>query len=118
MPGPFPTPPHVAARRRRRQGSSSLFRTALALALVFTGGLALLTARSLVPNSEAKSTVVPVQVPIGGLESSACMGFAPSVARSGPTVFIDPGHGGLDPGVVTVGDGRHVAQKHPTLAIG
>src|SRR5438046_3277044 len=117
MTRPISTPPHVVARRRRRQGSSSLFRTALALALVFTGGLALLTARSLVPNSEAKSGVVPVQVPIGGLESSACIGFTPSVGRSGPTVFVDPGHGGLDPGVVTVVDGRQVLEKHLTLAI-
>ncbi len=117
MTRPISNPPHVAARRRRRQGSSSLFRSALALALVFTGGLALLTARSLVPNSEAKSGVVPVQVPIGGLESSACIGFGPSVGRSGPTVFIDPGHGGLDPGVVTVVEGRQVLEKHLTLAI-
>ena len=53
MTRPISNPPHVAARRRRRQGSSSLFRTALALALVFTGGLALLTARSLVPKITA-----------------------------------------------------------------
>src|SRR2546426_485031 len=68
-------------------------------------------------NSEAKSGVVPGQVPIRGLESSACMGFAPSAGRSGPTVFIDPGHGGLDPGVVTVVNGRQVLEKHLTLAI-
>ncbi len=117
MTRPISNPPHVAARRRRRQGSSSLFRTALAFALVLTGGLAFLTAQSLVPNSEAKSAVVPVQVPISGLESGACMSFAPSGGRSGPTVFIDPGHGGLDPGVVTVVDGRQVLEKHLTLAI-
>src|SRR6266581_3414449 len=115
MTRPISNPPHVATRRRRRQGSSSLFRTALAL--VFTGGLALLTARSLVPNSEAKSGVGPVQVPIGGLESSACMGFVLSVDRGGPVVFIDPGHGGLDPGVVTVVERRQVLAKHLTLAI-
>ena len=117
MTRPISNPPHVAARRRRRQGSSSLFRTALAFALVLTGGLAFLTAQSLVPNSEAKSAVVPVQVPISGLESGACMSFAPSGGRSGPTVFIDPGHGGLDPGVVTVVGGRQVLEKHLTLAI-
>ncbi len=116
MTRPISNPPHVAARRRRRQGSSSLFRTALAFALVLTGGLAFLTAQSLVPNSEAKSAVVPVQVPISGLESGACMSYAPSGGRSGPTVFIDPGHGGLDPGVVTVVGGRQVLEKHLTLA--
>ena len=37
---------------------------------------------------------------MNGLESGACMGFDPAGGRGAKTVFIDPGHGGLDPGVV------------------
>lgn len=117
MTRPISKPPHVAARRRRRQGSSSLFRTALALALVITGSLAVLAARSVVPNGEAKAGLVPLQVPLAGLESGACMSFAPSGIQTGPTVFLDAGHGGLDPGVVSVVGGRQVLEKDVTLAI-
>src|SRR5947208_3484535 len=118
MTRPISNPPHVAARRRRRQGSSSsLFRTALALALVITGSLAVLAARSVVPDSEAKGGLGPIQVPLAGLEPGACMSFAQTGARTGPTVFLDPGHGGLDPGVVTFVGVRQVLEKDVTLAV-
>jgi len=117
MTRPISNPPHVAARRRRRQGSPSLFRTALALALVITGSLAVLAVRSVVPNGEAKGGLVPVQVPLGGLESGACMSFPVSGGRTGPTVFLDPGHGGLDPGVVGFLGVRQVLEKDVTLAV-
>ena len=117
MTRPISNPPHVSARRRRRKGSSSLFRTALVLALVFTGSLAILAARSVVPNGEAKGGVVPVQVPLAGLESGACMSLAPSGQQSGRTVFLDPGHGGIDPGVVSVVGSRQVLEKDLTLAV-
>ena len=117
MTRPISNPPHVAARRRRRHGSSSLFRTALALALVITGSLAVLAARSVVPDSEAKGGLGPIQVPLAGLESGACMSFAQTGSRTGPTVFLDPGHGGLDPGVVTFVGVRQVLEKDVTLAV-
>ena len=58
------------------------------------------------------------QVALGGLESGACMSFAPVGAGTPKTVFLDPGHGGLDPGVVGFAGGRHVLEKDVTLAVG
>src|SRR2546423_1807527 len=117
MTRPISNSPHVAARRRRRQGSSFLLRTALALAVVITGAMAFMTARSQVPNGEAKSGVVPVQVAVSGLESGACLSFPPTGGGLKQTVFVDPGHGGMDPGVVTVLGGRQLLEKDLTLAI-
>ena len=54
---------------------------------------------------------------MNGLESGACMGFDPAGGRGAKTVFIDPGHGGLDPGVVGMAGGRQVLEKDVTLAV-
>jgi len=54
---------------------------------------------------------------MNGLESGACMGFDPAGGRAAKTVFIDPGHGGLDPGVVGMAGGRQVLEKDVTLAV-
>ncbi len=46
------------------------------------------------------------------------MSYAPTGARLDKTVFIDAGHGGLDPGVVGMsGSGRTVQEKDATLAV-
>ena len=45
------------------------------------------------------------------------MSLPPSRAGSGQTVFIDPGHGGLDPGVVGGSGSRRVLEKDATLAV-
>jgi N-acetylmuramoyl-L-alanine amidase len=45
------------------------------------------------------------------------MSLAPAHSGSGKTVFIDPGHGGLDPGVVGGTSGRQVLEKDATLAV-
>jgi N-acetylmuramoyl-L-alanine amidase len=53
----------------------------------------------------------------GGLSPGACIAFKPGLAAA-PIVFVDPGHGGLDPGAVgTRSDGRQVAEKDLTLAV-
>lgn len=45
------------------------------------------------------------------------MSLPPTQAGSGQTVFIDPGHGGLDPGVVGAVSGQQVLEKDATLAV-
>jgi len=58
------------------------------------------------------------QVAMSGLEPGACMTFQSNAAGSGKTVFIDPGHGGLDPGVVGIAGRQQVLEKDVTLAVG
>lgn len=45
------------------------------------------------------------------------MSLGPTAARTGKTIFIDPGHGGVDPGVVGVAGGQPVPEKVVTLAV-
>jgi N-acetylmuramoyl-L-alanine amidase len=45
------------------------------------------------------------------------MSLAPTRAGSGQTVFLDPGHGGLDPGVVGGAAAHPVLEKDATLAV-
>jgi N-acetylmuramoyl-L-alanine amidase len=58
------------------------------------------------------------QPSVPGLEGSACVSFAPTHGHLDRTVYIDAGHGGLDPGVVgTTPSGRTVLEKDATLAV-
>lgn len=50
--------------------------------------------------------------------AGACVGFAPVGRWNGRTVFLDPGHGGRDPGAVAFVSGRPVSEKSLTLALG
>jgi N-acetylmuramoyl-L-alanine amidase len=61
--------------------------------------------------------LVASQAPLPGLEAGACMTLPPTRAGSGQTVFLDPGHGGLDPGVVVGSGARQVLEKDATLAV-
>jgi N-acetylmuramoyl-L-alanine amidase len=76
---------------------------------------AVVTAAKLNPASTSSSVANHVLLP--DLESGACMGLAPTNAGSGQTVFIDPGHGGLDPGVVGGTAAHQVLEKDVTLAV-
>ena len=105
----------------------SPLRSALLIALAITCVFALPTMidgfRSMRPLAAAPlgsggPGEVAGQVALGGLEAGACMSFAPVGAATPKTVFIDPGHGGLDPGVVGVAGGRQVLEKDVTLAVG
>lgn len=51
-------------------------------------------------------------------QRTACLGFGPTVRWNGHTVFLDPGHGGVDPGTTPIVDGQVVAEKQVTLPIG
>jgi N-acetylmuramoyl-L-alanine amidase len=57
------------------------------------------------------------QTLLSGLASGACMSLSPTDAGSGQTVFIDPGHGGVDPGVVGGTAAHQVLEKDATLAV-
>jgi N-acetylmuramoyl-L-alanine amidase len=105
-----------------------VLRTALAFALVAT--LALVVWR--VTDSAGRASVqgpgaatIPVQAAgsvtqanIPDLETGACMTLAPTRGHLDQTVFIDAGHGGLDPGVVgTTPSGHTVQEKDASLAV-
>jgi N-acetylmuramoyl-L-alanine amidase len=102
-----------------------LLRTALAASLVLACGL--LLTRLLVEFRPQVATIVTIgdpveatttggQIPLSGLESGACISY-PGAGRSSKTVFIDPGHGGIDPGVVGSAGGRQILEKDATLAV-
>lgn len=48
----------------------------------------------------------------------ACLGYAPTGRWNGVTVFLDPGHGGVDTGTMSVLGDRIVTEKEVTLAVG
>jgi N-acetylmuramoyl-L-alanine amidase len=73
-----------------------------------TAATALKLSSSPAPSSVANRILLP------DLESGACMSLAPTRPGSGQTVFIDAGHGGLDPGVVGV---HQLLEKGVTLAV-
>lgn len=63
------------------------------------------------PASAAGHVLLP------GLEAGACVSLDSKRAGSSKTVFIDPGHGGMDPGVVGGTSGRRVLEKDATLGV-
>ena len=127
MTRPIARSANVTARTRRRQGTSALFRSALVMALVITCVLAtpvvvpaVRSARAPggLPASGDGGGLVAGHAAMSGLASGACMSFAPSGGKPGKTVFIDPGHGGLDPGVVGSAGGQQVLEKTVALSVG
>ena len=64
-----------------------------------------------------KPALAAIQLPVAGIDSGTCISYPPSGAQSGKTVFIDAGHGGLDPGVVGAAGGKQVLEKDATLAV-
>jgi N-acetylmuramoyl-L-alanine amidase len=95
---------------------------ALLLALAFGAvrlldptGVMVATAVRLDPSPASAAVASHALLP--DLESGACMSLAPTHSGSGQTVFIDPGHGGLDPGVVGGTAANPVLEKDVTLAV-
>src|SRR5689334_9706878 len=127
MTRPIAKPAHVSARPRRRQGVSlpwlrTALLAALALTCIFATPVVLGAARAArlpvsLPTS-GQQGLGPGQVAMPGLATGACMTFTPSGGLYGKTVFIDPGHGGLDPGVVGSVAGRQVLEKSVALSVG
>ena len=119
MTPPIANPANVPARTRRRQKSRPLLRIALVAALLASALFALPTVveavRGLpqVANSLQGPSSAGGQVALSGLEQGACMIFG----HGSKTVFVDAGHGGLDPGVVGESGGRPLNEKDVTLAV-
>jgi len=59
----------------------------------------------------------PSQLPVAGIDAGACISYPAAGAPTGKTIFIDAGHGGLDPGVVGSSGGKQVLEKDVTLAV-
>jgi N-acetylmuramoyl-L-alanine amidase len=103
----------------------ALLRTALALAILGTLPVAAIRLMDAVPPAQAvttkpllPATAVVTQVTLPGLETGACISYPPTQGKQDRTIFLDPGHGGLDPGVVgTTSDGRQLLEKDATLAV-
>jgi N-acetylmuramoyl-L-alanine amidase len=83
--------------------------------LVDATGVMVATAVKLDPLPPSTSVANHALLP--DLETGACMSLAATHAGSGQTVFIDPGHGGLDPGVVGGTAAHQVLEKDVTLAV-
>ena len=103
-----------------------LLRIALVLALVITLAFGVTrlvdaTGKGIAIAGALTQTLAPVlvasQVSLPGIEAGACMSLPPARSGSGQTVFIDPGHGGLDPGVVGGTVAHQLLEKDATLAV-
>lgn len=119
MAGPIADPRNASARTRRRQGSSPWLRTALSVALI----VACIVWFPRLVDAIRQTNTSPEQLTSGqlamnGLTSGACMSFPPTGGGNGHIVFIDPGHGGLDPGVVGSTGAQPVLEKDATLGVG
>jgi N-acetylmuramoyl-L-alanine amidase len=85
----------------------------------------LLDAANRLADAQPSVAAVPVkagasasQPLVAGLEDGACMRYAPTRGHLDQAVFVDAGHGGLDPGGVgTTRAGRTVLEKDATLAV-
>lgn len=99
----------VRVHHRARSGRSRTFAVALVLA-----ALALLLYHAV--SSQAATQ------PIGDrsqFATDACIAFNPTSGNNNRTVFIDPGHGGTDPGAESNGpNGTVIQEKTLTLAVG
>lgn len=118
MAGPIGKARHVPPRPRRR-GTSPLFRAALLVALALTSALAIFAGRSVVVLNGAHQVpaTAPMQVAVDGLAAGACVSYPPAGHATGKTVFLDPGHGGLDPGVVGEAGRSQVLEKDVALSV-
>jgi N-acetylmuramoyl-L-alanine amidase len=68
------------------------------------------------PLTVATSNPKPVAA---GTAPGTCLAFSPLKGNRGKTVFVDPGHGGIDIGTSGVTDnGSTIVEKNQTLAVG
>ena len=71
------------------------------------------------PTPTPSPSATQAQPLIAGVAPHACQVFAPTSGDRQITVFVDPGHGGLDPGVSSqTSAGARLYEKDVTLAVG
>jgi N-acetylmuramoyl-L-alanine amidase len=75
------------------------------------------TSRAIATRGDLNQPPVVSHILLPGLASGACVSLSPTDVGPGQTVFIDPGHGGLDPGVVGGTAAHQVLEKDATLAV-
>lgn len=119
----------VPARTRRgprRRAVALLVLAVIAIGLALMGIRAAAGTRPTQP-AHAPADVQPArsvsaaqpQALIPGAAPHACQAFAPTSGDRKITVFVDPGHGGLDPGVSSqTSAGALLNEKDVTLAVG
>jgi N-acetylmuramoyl-L-alanine amidase len=108
-------------RRQRHLGHAVIIVAAL---VVVIGGLAAVTFSSSVRRLASAVTHFPstssdqTQLDPSAFSTGACVAFAPTTGSNGKTVFLDAGHGGIDPGGVgTTETGQTVYESNVNLAI-
>jgi len=67
--------------------------------------------------SPVRKAAAESQLPLAGLDSGACISYPATGGQTGKTVFVDAGHGGLDPGVVGTAGGKQVLEKDAALGV-
>lgn len=65
----------------------------------------------------AAKVLASSELPVAGIDTGACISYPAAGGQTGKTVFIDAGHGGLDPGVVGSAGSKQVLEKDAALAV-
>ncbi len=97
----------IRRRRRRRSLVVVLFALVVAVTVVVVRSRPL-----------AGSTAAGVQLDPSAFSPTACVAFAPTAGDRHTTVFLDAGHGGIDPGAVgTTSSGATIDEASATLPV-
>ena len=94
-------------------------RTLLAVTLAVAAAIAVVIGHSaLQPTPTRGSGLAALPLGVAGAAPGACAAYAPAGHPNGKTVFVDAGHGGVDPGAVAfTAAGSPVLEKDLTLAV-
>jgi N-acetylmuramoyl-L-alanine amidase len=103
------------ARRRRRRPRRIV---APRLVVVTLGVIALVLGWEHVTGNIAGASSAGLPVDASGFAAGACMAFPPTAGDRQETVFLDAGHGGIDPGGVgTTESGHTITEAAETLRV-
>jgi N-acetylmuramoyl-L-alanine amidase len=116
---PAEAPAHRRSGRRGHRGRTVAILLAI-VALLGAGAVAagprVEHALSAAPHSAAAAAATPLDTP--AFAPGACVAYTPTKGDTHKTVFLDAGHGGIDPGGVgTTSTGQTVEESQVNLAI-